>query len=151
MQVYLKRNDLAGCGEIWATCTRNELREDIDPGWWLCCQESPLKTLLSRIRIEDFCCLESADRKSIWQRNPHWLLLHCLQFLKDFLLQYFTLVLASVHLRQMTARKYQQFLSWQSVNSKSCNIFFHFQLLAVQDKCAVYMVGDRGAKCIKFP
>ena len=50
MQVYLQRNDLAGCGEIWATCTRNELREDIDPGWWLCCQESPLKTLLSRIR-----------------------------------------------------------------------------------------------------
>ena len=41
-------------GEIWATCTRNELREDIDSGWWLRCQESPLKTLLSEIRIEDF-------------------------------------------------------------------------------------------------
>ena len=127
-----------------------------------------LVTSLSRIPIEDFvvwnphwrlhcsnphwrlCCLESADRKSIWQRTPHWPLLHGLQFLKDFLLQYFTLVLASVHLRQMTARKYQQFLFCRSLNSKFCNIFFHFQLLAVQDKCAVYMVGDRGAKCIKF-
>ena len=105
-----------------------------DSSWVTCTKKVTL------ILVEDFVVYDQPpdpDRKSIWLAVSS-----LLQLLKDFLSQYF-----SLRNRQASKKIPTNSLFFYNMNSKFCKIFFHFQLLAIQDKCAVY----GGGKCIKFP